>query len=62
MLEQVITCKLSTVHAGSYVKVMQKAGNLSSGSTHKINNILSFIATGFNVLIYKVHDDDDDDE
>jgi len=28
------------------------------------NNILGFIAAGFNVLIYKVHDDDyyDDDE
>jgi len=53
--EQVITCKLSTGLAGSYVKVI-----------HKImtNNILGFIAAGFNVLIYKVHDDDyyDDDE
>jgi hypothetical protein len=63
MLEQVIMCKLSTLHAGSYVKVLQKAGNPSRHNTHKImtNNILGFIATGFNALINKFNDDDDDE-
>jgi hypothetical protein len=65
MLEQVLTCKLSTVHAGSYVKEScQRPLTYPGDNIQKImtNSILGFIAAGFNVLIYKVHDDDDDDD
>ena len=45
------------------LKSCQRSLSHSEDNIHKIvtNNILGFIAAGFNVLIYKVHDDDDDE-
>ena len=45
------------------LKSCQRPLTYPGDNIHKImaSNILGFIATGFNVLIYKVHGDGDDD-
>jgi hypothetical protein len=44
------------------LKSCQRPVSYPGNNIHKImtNNILGFIAAGFNVLIYNVHDDDDE--